>query len=133
MKYASHKWMFVDNVLISVSTSGLIPPDVWDSFIGSVRKSKSTTGYLATTTGSIETTSLQRKEVFDLVKQQGIRVAVVTDEKMVRGIVTAASWVGVDVNAFSWEALHDAIRSLDAPPNLVERVAVAVAKLKSSV
>lgn len=133
MKHASHKWMFLDNILISVSTSGLIPDDVWGAFIDAVKKSKSTTRYLATTIGSIETTSLQRREVFDLAKSKGFRVAVVTDEKMVRGIVTAASWVGVDAKAFTWESLREAIRSLDAPPDLEERTAAAVTKLKNSV
>lgn len=131
-KHAAHNWMFLDSLLISVSTSGLIPSDAWTAFIDSVGKSEATTGYVATTTGSIETTSLQRKEVFELVKVKKIRVAVVTDDRMVRGIVTAASWVGVDVNAYAWGDLRDAIRSLGARPDLVERAVLGVMKLKMS-
>lgn len=132
MKHAAHKWVFVDNLLISVSTSGLIPSDVWSAFIDSIKRSKATTRYLATTIGSIDTTSLQRKEVFDLVKSKGIRVAVVTDEKVTRGIVTAASWVGVDAKAFAWSNLREALQALDVAPDLEEQAVAAVTKLKNA-
>jgi hypothetical protein len=70
--------------------------------------------------------------VFETLKRKGVQIAIVTDEKVVRGIVTAASWVGVDAKAYSWTELRDAIKHLGIPPESTERVVAAVNHLRIS-
>ncbi len=129
---ASHQWMFLDNLLVTVSSSGLIPAETWDSFIAAMREAKGTTRYLAATTGPIETTSIQRKEVFEVAKNLRMRVAVVTDERLTRGIVTAAAWVGVDCASFSWAEAQKAVSFLALPPALGDRALAAIEKMRRS-
>jgi hypothetical protein len=128
----SLRWVILDNWVISLGTSGQIPNDLWQGFMSAL-KSPAINYYLAMTVGSNEPTSLQRKEAFEFTKSKGIRVAVITDEKLVRGVVTAASWFGVDVKGFSWVQLPEAIRHFGATPSFEERVLKAVSKLKNSI
>jgi hypothetical protein len=127
----SLKWVIVDSWIISLGVAGHIPNDRWQSFMDAI-KSVPITHYLAMAIGSVEPNSLQRKEVFEFTKIKGIRVAVITDEKMVRGVVTAASWFGVDVKSFSWGQLPEAMRHFGATKSFEERALKAVTKLKSS-
>jgi len=132
MKYSTHQWAFLDDMMISLSTTGQFSTDVWNAFVNDI-KTKPITRYLATTVGPVETTSLQRKLAFDATRSKGLRVAVVTDEKMVRGIVTAASWVGVNAKAFPWDELRDAVRHLgETSDDKIDRVTNVVMKLRSS-
>ncbi len=76
---------------------------------------------------------MQRKKGVDAAKEKGIRVAVVTDERLVRGIVTAASWFGTDIQAFDWSHLRDAIDFLQVQTELKDYVERTCEDLRRSV
>jgi hypothetical protein len=86
-----------------------MPSSVWHDFMAEFNKGP-TTRFIAATLGSPEPTSIQRNELFGFFHRNHIKAIAVTDERFVRGIVTAASWVGVNARAFSWAELRAAIQ-----------------------
>lgn len=59
--------------------------------------------------GPNEITSVQRKRIADIARDRGLFVIIVTNERMTRGIVTALSWLGANVKAFSWDDIQRAV------------------------
>lgn len=114
MNNGHHHWAFVGDTAISFTTAGQLEDGEWDRFIADL-KSKPVARYLATNLGTIEVSSVQRKKFTDFSKTKPFPLAVVTDEKLVRGLVTAISWVGVNVKAFSWKELKAAVDHLGVP------------------
>jgi hypothetical protein len=111
MKPAIHKWINLGDLLISFSTAGPVPTDVWDEFLKHVNEAP-VSKFLGASVGLFEVSSIQRKQLSNIMMKRKIPIAAVTDEKLVRGIVTAASWLGVNVKAFAWVDLRQAIRHL---------------------
>jgi hypothetical protein len=128
MKQGLHKWTFVGDIAITFTTGGQLPEQSWDGFISDLKR-KPVSRYLATNVGSAEVTSLQRKKFVDLSKVKPFPVAVVTDERVVRGLVTAISWLGVNVKAFAWSELHDATKHLGMDETLETNVVDAIKDL----
>ena len=58
-------------------------------------------------------------------KSKALSIAVVTDVKLVRGMVTAVSWLGVDIKAFSWLDVSAALKHLEVT-NATQSSAIAV-------
>lgn len=131
MGYAVHKWTEIDKLMIGYSTEGPIHEDVWAQFVHDL-KTRPIKKYLGMSIGNLEVTSLQRKQVADALKGRGVALAIVTDEKLVRGIVTAASWLGMDVKSFSMADLRLALRHLDVPSHMEDRAIEVVRKLKKT-
>ncbi len=110
-KYAIHKWVNTGDLLIAFSTSGVVPIDVWQDFIKHLETAP-IRRFLGTSVGTFEVSSVQRKQMSEIMSRRRIPIASVTDDKFVRGIITAASWLGVDIKPFSWADLRQAIRHL---------------------
>jgi hypothetical protein len=125
------QWTVVDETMISYSTPGHISDEHWDRFVKDL-KAKPIRWYLSTTMGAVEVNSVQRKKCIDVLKSKGVGVAVVTDERVVRGIVTAASWLGVNVKAFPWTDINGAIQHIQVSREAVDRYVEAVAKLRQA-
>jgi hypothetical protein len=111
MKQAIHKWVNSGDLLITFSTAGAVPADVWNEFIKHVSDAP-IKKFLGASIGLFEVSSIQRKQLSSILMQRKIPIAAVTDEKLVRGIATAASWLGVNIKAFAWIELRQAIRHL---------------------
>ncbi len=90
----------IDDTLIVCHAAGTIPPAVWSRFMTEVRK-KPITKYIGVTMGFPDATSIQRKDLFSYLTEKHVTVVVITDERIVQGVVTAARWVGVNAYAFS--------------------------------
>ena len=54
----------------------------------------------------------------------------VTDDKLVRGILTAISWFGGNVKAYPWAELKAAIQYLKIPSHSEDRVESLAAELR---
>src|SRR6185503_12133140 len=80
--------------------------------------------------GAGELTSVQRTTATEILKKRGIIMAVVRDEQLVRGMVTAASWMGAKIKAFSWTGLDDALDYLKVSPEMADRVKGIVNSLR---
>ena len=132
MTTAQYKWTIVDDVIIAVGTDGKLPEEAWKTFVNEMA-TKPIKKYLMVVIGSIIVSSIQRKIGIDVVNKRGIKVAVVNDSSIVRGIVTAASWFSVDIKSFSHSQLLDAVRDLGVPAYREDAVITAVEKLKVAV
>ena len=111
MKMARLKWQVVDDLVISFATEGKLQDDEWNQLVQTM-KAKAVTRYLNMSVGSVEVNSLQRKAMIDVLNAKKIAVVVVTDDSIVRGLVTAANWLGVNVKAFPWRETDKAISAL---------------------
>ncbi|MFV8755773.1 STAS/SEC14 domain-containing protein [Nannocystaceae bacterium ST9] len=123
IKLEAKNWTVQGDLMVSFYKAGTIADDVWQDYcdtIGSAACRK----VMATSIGAIEVSSSQRKLVSDVLKQSGVSVAVVTDEAIVRGLMTAVSWLGrVDLRAFPWHKVADAYLHL-APQGITQKEAL---------
>ncbi|MFO0588398.1 MAG: hypothetical protein U0441_12690 [Polyangiaceae bacterium] len=106
------KWVVLYDVLISVSSPGVLNDRQWQAFIkdlGSAPISK----YLIGSLGTVQSSSVQRKQASDILKSRGIRTAIMTDDTLVRGTVTAMNWLGANIDAFPWAKQKEALKYLD--------------------
>ena len=125
------KWIIVDDVIISCATAGPVPESVWSSYVRDLQE-KRFTRHLATAVGSVELTSVQRKSASEAIKRRNVPVAVVTDDKLVRGIVTAVSWLGVNIKAFSWGEVRPALKHLQVQQGTEDRSFVGLTNLRNA-
>lgn len=124
------QWVVVGDVIISCSSAGEIPMETWRSYQASIA---SCSKCLGLSIGNTSINSIQRKEVNEMMKRRALRVVSVSDDSLVRGIVTAISWFGVDIKAYSWANLKDAVNHLGIPPHDAEPVIFAAERLRRSV
>lgn len=113
--------------MTSFYPSGPITGDVWQDYCDTIA-SDLVRYVLATSVGTVEVNMVQRRAMSLALKAQPhVSVAVVTDEAIVRGLMTAVSWLGrVDVKAFPWHKIAEAHRNLK-PEGISERQALDMA------
>ncbi len=131
LKRSMHRWSVVGDLMISFTTEGPIDNDVWTQFLNDL-KTKPVKKYLSMAMGNVEATSVQRKMNIEVTRSRKIPVAVVTDERLVRGMVTAASWLGVDIKAFDWDEVKEALDYLQVSHLMDERVRQTIEDLKKA-
>jgi hypothetical protein len=131
MAQAHSSWVILDNLMISVVTTGTMGDELWERFLRDL-STKPVTKYLAATLGRSEATSVQRKNVADISRAKGIRTAVVTDDGVVRGFVTAVSWLGANMRAFPWANANDALTYLEVTGPAAQRALAELAKLRTT-
>ncbi|MEZ4294980.1 MAG: hypothetical protein R3B70_08375 [Polyangiaceae bacterium] len=115
--------------MISFVSQGKLRDEEWSMLVRDIQ-GKPITRYLNLSIGSVEVNSLQRKAMIDVLNARKISVIVVSDDRIVRGLVTAAHWLGVDVQAFGWEDLNKAVEKLRIPSPVIPRVLELVQQLK---
>lgn len=111
MRDAVSKWVILDDTLISVTGPGTPPDDLFQIFLADLRKD-AVKSYLGATLGKTDSTSVQRKQLSEIMKSRGIRTATVTDNALIRGAATALSWMGVKIKAFPWSETKAALAYL---------------------
>jgi hypothetical protein len=123
IKPEAKNWTVQGDLMVAFFKSGPITDEVWQDYcetLGAPPCRK----VMATSIGALEVSSAQRKLVSDTLKQSGVVVAVVTDEAIVRGLMTAVSWLGrVDLRAFPWHKVADAYQHL-APEGITQKEAL---------
>jgi hypothetical protein len=107
----AHRWQIIGDLLVSFTSSGVISDETWGQFAADIRNPQ-VTRLLSSTMGDIDVTSTQRKLAADSARTRKMPVAVVADSKVVRGMVTAVSWLGVDIKSFGWDELPQAMTFL---------------------
>lgn len=125
-------WAIVGDLLISVNGPGMIQDDRYAQFIHDMR-TKPIRKYFAGAIGKTEASSLQRKQAAEIMKSRGIRCAVVTDDGMTRGLVTAISWLGANLKAFSWNDVGSAVKYLDVQGQSEQLVLDELGRLQAAV
>lgn len=122
----------VEHLLISVSSDGVVLDEDWQRLM-TMLKTPQITHYFSASFGNPEVTSVQRKQAAEIFKIRGIKTAVVTDEVFVRGLVTAVSWLGANVQAFSWSDTSAAFKYLAVGPALEPRALSELGRLRFEV
>jgi hypothetical protein len=131
-KYAVIKWTEVGHVMVFCGTGGQIPIDTWETFNKELKTKPVSKVLCLSILGSGDLTSVQRATTADILKKRGINMGVVTDDKLVRGMVTAASWVGANIKAFSWTEFPEVFKYLDVPAALEIRMMATVNSLRKA-
>jgi hypothetical protein len=89
--------------------------------------------YIGATGLSFELSGDTRKRCNALLKAQQIAFVTITDSALVRGFTTAASWFGVNIAAFAWANLNEAMTWLQLDPQTALAAMSAVKTNKYSV
>jgi hypothetical protein len=124
LKREAKNWTVVGDLMVSFYLPGPIPTDVWDDYCDTIA-SPEVLKVLSASIGAVEVDSSQRKQIsLALRTAPRAAAAIVTDEAIVRGLMTATAWLGrVDLKAFAWHKVADAYRHL-APTGLDEKQAL---------
>lgn len=108
-----HSWHIVGSTIISFSHQGQIPKDVWSGYIEALR-TKTLKHSISVTWGAVNVDSLQRKAAAEAVKVNNVPVTVIANDRLTRGLVTAVSWLGANIRAFSWDQVDQALEGVPA-------------------
>lgn len=106
------KWAKQGQWMLGVNTPGDIGDEVWSAFMDELG-ADDYRAYIGCSIGVLEVSSAQRKEAAIALRHNKVRVAVITDDVLVRGVVTAAGWLGANVKSFAWRDLDRALDRLD--------------------
>ncbi len=126
------KWVVIGDLIVAASNGVILQDATWDAYVHDLQ-TKSYKKYLHIGVGGTEVTSVQRKQAFEAMTSQNARCAVLTSSGMVRGIVTAASWFGVQVKAFKIEEASAALDHLGVVGPQAEQAQAAIARLQLEV
>ncbi|NJK33399.1 MAG: hypothetical protein HC927_13910 [Deltaproteobacteria bacterium] len=107
---SSLSWAIAGDVLIAFNRPHPIPDDVFELFIKTI-PTYQYAKLLATSTGPANISSTQRKHFSEIFRSA--KVATVSDHRLTRGVITAMGWLGLDIKAFGWDRLRDAVEYLD--------------------
>jgi hypothetical protein len=104
---ASGVWQDAEGAVVVVVENNIAPTDAeWDAYcrhIAATLKVENASGIAITDGGGPNT--VQRGKVNDLLAGRQARSAVVSDSRMIRGVVTALSWFNRLTRAFSPAAI----------------------------
>jgi hypothetical protein len=131
MALGTMRWVLVDDVMVTFATPGEIDNQSLTAWTKDI-KSKPVAKLLGANIGVVEANSAQRKLAADTVRSKNVPVAIVSDQALTRGVVTAASWLGANIRAFSWSQLREATLFLDIHPPLQDKVIDALMKLRDA-
>jgi hypothetical protein len=123
-------WIIIDDVVVSLTRSGQAEDSVWREFaqeIDAAHVTKCLGGALA----NASLTSVQRKIVADALKRNNVKVAAITDDRLVRGVITAVSWLGVNIKSFEWSQILEAAHFLEIPEHKTRLLTEALLRLKN--
>jgi hypothetical protein len=122
-------WVMVGDLVVSLATPGNVPQDALDRFLQDIN-AKQTKKYLAAVVGAAQLNGIQRKQVSEVYRRLGLQVAVLADEMLTRGIVTALGWLGVNIKAFSWRDIRAALQYLGIDEKSEAQILQAVSRLR---
>ncbi|KIG17395.1 hypothetical protein DB30_03314 [Enhygromyxa salina] len=124
IKLEAKHWTVVGDLMVSFNLPGPIPDAVWRDYCDTIA-SPQVLKVLAASIGAVEVDSGQRQQInLALRTAPQTMAAIVTDEAIVRGLMTATAWLGrVDLKAFPWHRVADAYRHL-APTGIGEKQAL---------
>jgi hypothetical protein len=105
------KWVKRGDVMVNVNTAGNVGDELWSKFVSALGAGDYKV-YIGASLGILEVTAAQRKEAAATLRSNGVAVAIITDDVLVRGVVTAVSWLGANVKSFAWKDIERALTRL---------------------
>jgi hypothetical protein len=113
VRLEAKNWFVEGELMVSFFLPGSIAPETFQDYCDTIA-SGVVHKLLAASIGAVEIDAAQRRQINEALRSQPqVAVAVVTDEALVRGQVTATAWLGrIDVTTFAWHKLAEAYRHL---------------------
>ena len=106
------KWFKDGDVMVGVNTPGNISDEVWSKFLADL-SADDYSCYIGCSLGILEVSAPQRKQAANALRHNKVALAVITDDVLVRGVVTAVSWLGANVKSFAWKDIDHALERLE--------------------
>jgi hypothetical protein len=113
IRLEAKNWIVEGELMVSFYLPGVIPAPIFEDYCDTI-SSGVVHKLLAASIGAVEIDAAQRRQINAALRgRPQVAVAVVTDEALVRGQVTATAWLGrIDVTTFAWHKLVEAYRHL---------------------
>jgi hypothetical protein len=105
-----HQWCRVGDVVVSFTGPGEINDLLWGRYVEALAADGVRVALAMTADDAAGLSATQRKVASDALQTRGRSAVAVTNSRITRGVITAASWLGVKVRGFSWDQLEEAIR-----------------------
>ncbi|PRP97864.1 hypothetical protein ENSA5_30970 [Enhygromyxa salina] len=105
------KWIKDGGLMVAVNTAGNLNDEAWASFMAEF-EAGDYTHYIGASLGVLEVTATQRKQAAAAIRRTKVTVAIITDDMLVRGVVTAVSWLGANAQSFPWKDIDRALDKL---------------------
>jgi hypothetical protein len=121
----------IESCAVLVVAEGDMSDAEWAVLTGALRQD-AVRSVLGGALGAVRITAGQRKEVGELVKERKLKVSTLADSAITRGIITAISWVGVDIKAFSNAHVDQAVAWLGADAALGAKLRQTYQRLEES-
>ncbi|MEX1367026.1 MAG: hypothetical protein AB1Z98_28115 [Nannocystaceae bacterium] len=112
MSLPPFEWEIVDDIMVTRNRPGDVDDGLWSSYIDQLTLAK-VKGTFSMVDGSITITATQRKAAADTLTKKKIPAVVVIDNRFSRGILTAISWLGGNVQAFPWKDVAKAVEAVE--------------------
>lgn len=120
-KNCLHRWRYMHGVVAAYSSEGVMRDVDWNAMVHDLRTAEPFLGYLGASVGAVQVSSVQRKSGVDAMRERDRPTAIVSESRLVVGLVTAASWLGANIKAFAWRDLESAVRFLGvSEPHVAE-------------
>lgn len=116
-----HDWEINGDVLVAITAPGTIDTATWNKFIESLKKPE-VRKVLNFVRGEVTIDAVKRKQAADTVTERKLEVTVVTDNRLTRGVLTAVSWLGANIKAYSWSDMEKALDRIGASPTDRSRI-----------
>lgn len=130
-RWSNQNWLICEGLMVTFSTTGTVPSDRFQKFLDTLR-TRDVTHLLSISEGSSTVDSVQRKISAEIAKEKSIKIAVILDSAITRGLITAYSWLGVNIKSYGPGKVEDALKYLDAPGVNVAQALEAVEQLRQS-
>lgn len=117
------EWCVVGNVIVTAAPlSGAIGEEVYLGLCNAIDQDGVKLVFSLTTPEAASPTATQRKLAADSMKKRQVTAVVITESRLIRGVLTAVSWLGANVNGFSWAELENALLLVDEEHRSTVRV-----------
>jgi hypothetical protein len=130
MKSPTMLWKQVDRWVVVVHGDAPPSDEDWDGYVSFLMEAIVGRRGLVITEGA-GPNGRQRERLVALPQVTASPFAVVTSSAVARGIVTALSWLGQSVKAFSPAKIDDALHHLEVPPDLRPWMLKQIASMRS--
>jgi hypothetical protein len=108
------EWSVVGTVVVTAAPlPGPIDDAVYRGLCEAIDQDGMKLIFSLTTPEAASPTATQRKAAADAMKKRGVTALVITESRLIRGVLTAVGWLGASVSGFSWAELEKALLQVD--------------------
>ncbi|MCH9686681.1 MAG: hypothetical protein K0V04_34935 [Deltaproteobacteria bacterium] len=117
----AHRWKQIGPVLVSFTVPGPIHDRRWDRFLADIERIQPRY-CLTLCLGRVQVAAGQRLRSTRTLMRTGSRVAVLTNDRMTRGLAMGVAWFGAPLDGYSWDELDLALGRFDIDAALRDRL-----------